>query len=154
MEKFLEYLQDAEKIIKIVDHMVYVTLPLLKDKNLLLKILLETKTAVLVCINSVLQHEYTYKRINLYKNAETNFRIFMEKCAPRYKITGEEIKLILELFNLAEKHKQSSMEFIKGEKIVILSENMKTEAVSIEKIKKFLDLAKNILKKIKDVYSR
>lgn len=154
MEKFLEYLQDAEKIIKTVDHIVYVTFPLLKDKNLLLKIILETKTAVLLCINSVLQHEYIYKRINLYKNAETNFRIFIEKCAPRYKITKNEIGLILELFNLAEKHKQSSMEFIKGEKIVILSENMKTEAISIEKIKKFLDLAKNILKKIKDVYSR
>lgn len=152
MEKFLEYLQESEKIIKIIDHMIYVTFPLLKDKHILLKILLETKIAITNCINSILHREYLYKRINLYKNSETNFRVFVEKCAPRYKITKEEIKLILELFNLVEKYKQSSMEFIKDEKVVILSGNMKKETVGIEKIKKFLDLAKNILKKIKEKF--
>jgi len=81
MEKFLEYIQEAEKIIQTVDHMVYITFPLIKDKRLLLKILLETKIAISNCINSILQHEYIYKRIVLYKNAKTNFRTFNEKCS-------------------------------------------------------------------------
>ena len=68
MERFLEYIQEAEKIIQTVDHMAYITFPLIKDKKLLLKILLETKIAVANCINSILQHEYIYKRITLYKN--------------------------------------------------------------------------------------
>ncbi|RLG16215.1 hypothetical protein DRN69_01365 [Candidatus Pacearchaeota archaeon] len=149
MEKFLEYLQKSEKIIKTIDHMTYVTFPLIKDKKILLKILLETKTAITNCINSVLQYEYLYKRIDLYKNPKTNLRTFVEKCASRYRITQKEISLILELFEIEEKHKQSSMEFFKDGKIVILSENMKTDAIKIEKIKEFLDTAKSVLMKIK-----
>lgn len=149
MEKFLEYIQEAEKIIQTIDHIVYVTFPLIKDKKLLLKTLLETKIAVVRCINSILQYEYLYKRITLYKNPETNLKIFKEECAPRYKITKKEINLILELFKLAENHQESPFEFVRGEKIVILSENLKPKTLTIEKIKEFLLLAKSILDKTK-----
>lgn len=150
MQKFLQNLQEAEKIIQTVDHMVYITFPLIKDKKLLLKILLETKIAVANCINSILQHEYLYKRITLYKNAKTNFKIFKEQCAAQYKITKEEIKLVLELFDIVEKHKQSPMEFVRNEKVIILSENLEPKTITIEKTKEFLLLAKNILNKTKN----
>jgi hypothetical protein len=149
MEKFLEYTQEAEKIIHTIDHMAYITFPLVKDKKLLLKILSETKTAIANCINAILQYEYIYKRITLYKNAKTNFQTFMRKCAPRYKITKQETELILELFDTVEKHKNSQMEFMKNDKIVILSENLNTKTITLEKVKEFLNLAKNILKKTK-----
>ncbi|MBA7690285.1 hypothetical protein ES703_98810 [subsurface metagenome] len=149
MEKFLEYIEEAQKTIQIIDHMVYVTFPLIKDKRLLLKILLETKIVITKCINSILQYEYLYKRISLYKDPKTNFKIFREQCAPTYKITKKEIDLISELFNLAEKHKESPFEFVRNEKVVILSENLKPEIITIEKIKEFLLLAKDILSKIK-----
>ena len=149
MERFLEYIQKAEKIIQTVDHMIYITFPLIKDKRLLLKILLETKIAITNCINSILQYEYIYKKITLYKDATTNFKTFKEKCASKYKITKEEINLIIELFDLAEKHEQSPMEFVKNEKVVILSENLKPKTITIEKTKEFLLLAKNILNKTK-----
>ena len=147
MKKFLENFQEAEKIIRTLDHMIYVTFPLIKDKRLLLKILLETKTAVAKCINSVLQYEYLYKRINLYKDQKTNFKIFQEQCASRHKITKQEIKLILELFDIVDKHKQSPFEFMKNEKVVILSENLKTNTLTVENLKEFLALAKSILRK-------
>ena len=149
LEKFLESLIEAEKIIQIVDHIIYMTFPLIKDKNLLLKTLSETKTVVTKCINSILQYEYLHKRITLYKESKSNFRIFREKCAQRYKITEKEIKLILELFELAKKHKKSPMEFVRKEKIVILSENSEPDIFTLEKSKEFLILAKNILEKTK-----
>ena len=71
MEKFLENLEKAEKIVQTTDHMIYVTFPLFKDKRLLLKILLEIKIAVSSCINSILQYEYLYKKISLYKDPKT-----------------------------------------------------------------------------------
>jgi len=149
MEKFIEYLDEADRIIKTIDHMIYITFPLIKDKKLLLKILLETKTAIAKCINSILQYEYLYKRIKLHKEPKINFKIFIEKCSPRYNIQEQEIKLILELFNLAEKHRQSPMEFMRNEKIVILSENSEPETLTLEKTKEFLQLSKNMLEKIK-----
>jgi len=149
MEKFHEYLEQAEKIIETADHMVYVTYPLIKDKHLLLKILSEIKTAVAKCINSILQYEYLYKRINLYSDPKANLKTFREKSAQRYEINENEIKLILKLFELAEKHKKSSMEFVRKEKIVILSNNSEPSTLTLEQVKKFLVLSKNLLNKAK-----
>jgi len=152
MEKFLENIIAAEKKIQIVDHMIYVTFPLIKDKRLLLKILQETKNAVTDCISSILQYEYLYKRITLYKNPKLNFKTFIEKCAPRYQITKEEINLILELFDFIEKHRESPFEFIKEDRVVILSNGLKPKILTVEKTKEFLMLVKNILRKIRETF--
>lgn len=147
MEKFLESFQKAEKIIQDSDHIVYVTYPLIKDKRLLLKVLQEVKNAMILCINSILQYEYLYKRVRIYSEPKENFRTFSEKCAPRYKITPEEIKLVVELFELAESHKSSPFEFEKNGKIVIISNSLKPKTLTVEKMKEFLILSKNILRK-------
>ncbi len=150
MKKFLEDISEAEKNLRTVDHIIYVTFPLIKDKRLLLKAVQEIKAIISSCINAILQHEYLYKRINLFRDSQENFRTFSERCAPRYGVTREEIKTIRELFDFIEQHKESPFEFIKDEKIVILSENMKTTTLSLDKAKEFLILAKEILKKTKN----
>lgn len=146
-EKFLQNLQEAQKIIQVIDHMFYVTFPLIKDKKILLKIVTEAKNAITNCINAILQYEYLYKRIDLYKDPKANFRLFIQKCSPRYKITKNETDSILELFEVVEKHRQSTSEFVREDKIIILSENLKTEIINLERTKEFLNLSKSILKK-------
>ena len=151
MEKFIEYLYEAERKLQTVDHIVYVTLPLVNDKKLLLKVLSELHQITLKYINAVLQFDYLYKKINLTADAHTNLKIFKEKCAPRYKITEIELKLITDLMELSEKHKKSPFEFVRQEKIVIMSENMKPETLTIERIKGFLANTKSVLRKIKEI---
>ena len=150
MQSFLKNLYEAEQLIKKIDHMLYVTYPLIQDKRLVLKIISETKNAIVKCINSILQYEYMYKRIKITKDSKENLRIFKIKCAPEYNISVEKIKLMLELFDLVEKHKQSPFEFKKQEKIVILSENSTPKIIVIENAKEFLALAKEILIKSKN----
>lgn len=133
---------------------MYVTFPLVREKNLLLKILLETKKAIANLINSILQYEYLYKRISLDKNPKENFKTFIKKCAPRYLITKEEIDKIEELFEIIELHNKSPMEFTREEKIVIMSENSSVKTISIEKTKEFLNIGKSLLKKTKDTIGR
>ena len=154
MEKFLENIIAAEKKIQTADHLIYVTFPLIKDKRLLLKILQETKNAVTDCISSILQYEYLYKRITLYKNPKLNFKTFIEKCALRYQITKEEINSILELFDFMEKHRESPFEFIKDDKVVILSNSLKPKTLTVEKTKEFLIIVKNILKKTRETFKK
>lgn len=154
MEKFLENILAAEKILQTADHLIYVTFPVVKDKRLLLKIMQETRNAITNCINSILQYEYLYKRITLYKDSKSNLKIFVEKCAPRYKITKEEINLILDLFDFIEKHRESPFEFVKDEKVVILSNNLKQKILTLEKTKEFLVLGKNILRKTRETMNR
>lgn len=151
MEKFQEYLQEAERIIQKVDHLLYMTYPLIKDKRLLLKALVETKVALVYCINSILYRENYFKRISLSRDAKINLKVFIRKCSQRYGITDDEISLILELFDIVKKHNQSSMEFMREEKLAILSETLKPKLISIDKTKEFLLLAKNIIIKTKKI---
>ena len=154
MEKFLENLEKAKNIIQTADHLTYMTFPLVSDKKLLLKIISEIRKGVANCINSILQYEYLYKRISLHKEPKTNFKTFQEKCATKYGITPKEVILILELFEIVEEHEKSPMEFVKDEKVVILSENMKQKTLTVEKTKEFLVMAKNIFRKTENYFLR
>ncbi|MBI2045318.1 hypothetical protein HYT23_04640 [Candidatus Pacearchaeota archaeon] len=145
---FIQDLGEAEKIIKAIDHMLYVTYPLIKDKRLLIKILKESKNSIFLCISAALQYEYIQKRIRLYEDSRRNFSAFIE-CSKKYGIKSEEIKKILELSDIIDSHKSSSIELYKNGKLVILSENMSQKSVSLEKTKEFLQLSKEIFRKIK-----
>ena len=150
MEKFIESLTDAGKTIKTIDHMVYITYPLVKDKRILIKILVEIQKALTKCINTILQYEYLYKRIRLYNDPKENFRTFREKCAPAYNITEEEVKKILELFNIVQRHHKSTMEFMKKEVLVILSEDMEEKVINFESAKEFVNISKKVLEKVQN----
>jgi hypothetical protein len=150
MEKHLESLQKAIHNMRISDHMLYVTYPVIKDKRLLLKALDQVSDSVILIINSILQYDYLNKRIELSKdNPKVNFEVFKEKCAKRYNILSEEISDINELFYLVEQHRKSPMEFTRREKIVIMNDNLKTSVMDPEKLKKYLNLSKTLINKAK-----
>ena len=146
-EKFYEYLEKASRILQTADHIAYVTYSLIKDKRLLFKILDELNESFINIINAILQYEYLYKRIQLSKDNKLNLEIFKQKCAHRYNIQPEQTTKIFELFSLYQKHKESPMEFARKDKIVIMSDNLRTETLTIEKLKDFLIQAKDILRK-------
>lgn len=148
-DKFIEYLEEAERTIKTCDHLVYVTFSIVKDKKILIKILLELKKAVAYCINSALQYEYVFKRVKLYQDPKKNFETFIGISEKRFNINEDEVKQIFELFRIVDAHKSSAMEFTRREQVIILSENMQKEAISLDKIKKYLLFSKNIMRKVK-----
>ncbi len=154
MEKIFENLEKSEKSFQTASHLLYVTYSLVRDKNLLLKILTEIKIGIASCINAILQYEYLYARIRLSSNSQINFKTFIEKCYSRYNLSETDIKRIKKIFDLVEKHKKSPFEFSKQEKIVILSENMNSEIITLEIIKGFLETFKKILENAKTTILR
>jgi len=148
MEKFQQNLEQAVKALQIADHMTYVTFPLVSEQRLLLKIFDEIHKSILNCINAILNYEYLYKRIQIYANNGENLRTFTNKCAKAYNLNNEQTKKILEIIELNKKHKQSAMEFVKRDKIVILSDTLKTQTLDIYKIKQYLLLAKELLMQV------
>jgi len=91
MEEFEKNFQTAIKSLKIADHMTYVTYPLVTEQRLLLKIFDEIHKSVINCINTILNYEYLYKRIRIYKDNRDNLETFI-KCAKRYDLNNEQIK--------------------------------------------------------------
>ncbi len=148
MEKFQENLKDAIRSLQIADHMAYVTFPLVREQRLLLKIFDEIYKSIINCINAILNYEYLYKRINLYKSNKDNLQTFTEKCAKNYSLNNEQIKKIKEILEINQKHKRSAMEFVKKDRIIILSNTLKTQIIDIQVIKQYLLLAKELLMKI------
>ena len=136
MEKYQECLEQAKKHFKIADHMAYVTFPLLQDYHLIIKIISELSEAVVNLIKSFLYYEYSLKKIILYRDPQMNLKTFREKIAPQY-INKQNFEILIELLELNKKHKNSSMEFIKNNKFVILL-NDKYETLDMEHVKEFL----------------
>lgn len=145
----LESLQKAVHNMRIADHMLYVTYPVIKDKRLLLKTLDEVYDSIIFTINSILQFDSLNKRIALSSTSHENFDNFISKCVNRYNITQEEVATIKELLYLAESHKKSPLEFARKEKIVIMSDSLKTAVIDSERLKKYLNLAKSLVNKAK-----
>ena len=146
-EKHSENMAIAAKAIQTADHMTYVTFPLIKEKWLLLRVLSELNLAVISIINAVLQYEYNRKKINIYPSARENFRTFKE-LARDYGIGPEQLSRLVELVSLNESHKKSPFEFVKEDKIVIMSDGTRSETLTLQKIKEFLIDSKDILRKV------
>lgn len=148
-KKYLENLEKAIKDIKVADHMIYVTYPVIKDKRLLLKALEQVYSSVISTINAILQYDYLWKKIELSREATTNFETFLDKSAKNYDISQEEIAEIIELLSLVESHKKSPLEFLRKDKIVIMSDNLKTNTLDPDGLKKYLNLSKKLIEKAK-----
>ena len=147
--KFVKNLKNSEEILQTIDHIISVTYPLFKDKKILIKLMLELKIATLKIIESILQYEYIQKRIKLSKKSSENFKIFEKKSASKYQIDDKEIDSIKFIFKIAEKHKTSKMEFVRGNKVIILDEKSNYEILDLKIIKHHLKITKNILEKVK-----
>ena len=145
MEKFIENLEEAEKIIRAMDHLIYVTFPIVKDKKMLVKILEKTGQAAVLCINSILQYDYLFRRVRIFASKDENLRTFREKCAPRYGLDKREVENLMKLLKVTEMHKKSPMEFTRENKVIILSESLGYETITPEKTKEFVIAVKNLL---------
>lgn len=141
-EVWQENFEQANKHLKIADHMAYVTFSLLKDFHLLGKILSELAISARFFISGLLQYEYSRKQIPLYQDPKLNFKTFKEKIAPRY-FSREDFDILVKILEIEQKHKKSAMEFVKKEKFVIMN-NDKYETLTIEKIKGFLNVIKRV----------
>ncbi len=144
MEKYQENLKEAIRNLQIADHIAYVTFPLVNEQRLILKIFDEICKSITGCVNAILNYEYLYKRVHLYADNGENIRTFA-KCAKNYNLSNEQIKKILGILELNKKHRQSAMEFVKRDKIIILSDNLGTQILDIHIIKEHLILAKELL---------
>ena len=147
---FQENFDQIEKRLRIAEHFLYLANSVFQDKKILLKILPELKDAITKTLNLILHYEASYKRILLSKDPQKNFEIFRRKCSANYHITLQEINKIQELFRIVQRQKTSTMDFIRGDKVVIFMENQEYEIITTEKTREFIHLAREILKKTKN----
>ena len=143
----LMLIENSKKTLRTADHLIYVTYSIIKEKRLLIKIFETLHSVTLDVVNAILQNEYSYKRIKIYNDIQVNFEIFTNSCAARYGILPEHLNFIAQILNLMKKHKESPMEFVRHEKYVIMSDNLHAESLTLDQLKMFLVIVKDLVRK-------
>ncbi len=145
IKEFLDFLIDAEKDWSAADHIVYVTIPVVKDDKLLIRALDDLYSCILKVVSTILRVEYLFKRVSLSKDSKMNLRIFFEKCAVRYGLNTEDKKVIREIILLGKKHREASVEFSGKGKAFILDEDLGKHVLDIGILKRYVRVSKKLL---------
>jgi len=144
-EKFADDLIRMEKHWANADHLVYITLPYIKEDKLLIRCLESLYDCTILNISTILKFEHMYRRVNLSENKRQNLKIFFERCSKRYNLSESEAIKLKELIFLGKKHKESGFEFSKSGKMIILDDELGTFEITTAKIKEFVSLSKKLL---------
>ena len=147
MANFGDSLKNAEKYLLNADHLVSVTFKVVEDKRILLNVLENLYKSLLYGIDSILQYEAATKKAMLFKESKKNLQLF-KMIAEAYSINSSEIRFIDEIFYITKKHKESPLEFLKKDKVVIMSDNL-PYYLQVSTIRQYVSSTKTIIEKIK-----
>lgn len=155
MNVYEKYLKEASRTIKIADHMVSVTYPLVKDTKLLLAILENLNISLKNSIAALVYYDRHYKRIPPFQDTfESQFNIFQAKSIEMYRIDKSYVNLIQNIQTLIKEHKSSPIEFIRKDQFVICSDNYNIKTLSLENIREFIVQTKNFIDKITQIINQ
>lgn len=143
MEKFQEARDKALKNLKIADHMVSVTYPLLKDNRLLLAATENLFLSVSNAMNAILYYDRLFKRVPPFTDSfDVKFSLFKRKCAQRYHLKPTHAELIKEVRDILVYHRKSPVEFSRKDTFVICSSDYRLRTISQKDLKDYLGKAK------------
>ena len=149
MQEVSRTLEEANRKLKIADHLAYVTYPIIKDNKLIMTITENLAEAMTKAVDALLDYDVYYKRIiHLPSDFKSRLDIFRTNCAPRYKINTAYLSLIKDLQDLHEFRKKATMEFRKKDQYILTEENFKIKTLNYQKVKDYVNLSKSFFEKI------
>ena len=155
MEKFQELRDAAEKKLKLADHILTMTYPMVKDPRLLLSSIENLFLAFTYGMSSLLYYEQLFKRIPQFPdNFAGKFEMFRDECSKRYNIDSEHLKIIQDIKEIIVSHKKSPMEFSRNDSLIICNGNYRMKTISANMIHNYVQKAKLFIKNISIIVSK
>ncbi|MBU0535458.1 MAG: hypothetical protein KKE20_00720 [Nanoarchaeota archaeon] len=146
MEKYQEVRDKAIKNIKIADHMLTQTYPMVNDPKLLLTVLENIFLSLTNSMTALLHFERLHKRIPPFsENFESKFNMFKMRLVEKYKIDKEAISFIGDIKSMIVSHKKSSMEFSRKGVFVMCSDDYQMKILTPDDLKKYVAKSKQII---------
>ncbi|MCD4760175.1 hypothetical protein K8R33_04790 [archaeon] len=151
MQTFKKLTIEANRHLRLADHMTYVTYPMLKETKLLLSILMNIDKALKKALDAYLHYERLYKRISFFPDDfQTKLDIFQRSAGIRHDLR-QYPQLIKEIDSILKKHKESPVEFVKGDKLIICSQDYRTRTLQISDVKTYLIKAKPFIFRLSNI---
>ena len=152
METVLIPLKEANRRFVSADHMLFMTYPLLKDTKLLILVAENLHHASILALDALLKYEIMFKRVNsIPVSFNQKMDILKREVAGRYNIQRSNIVNIEELNKLIEARRNSPMEFCKRDKYVICSDDYKTNFLTLDKLKNYLNESKVFINRVNTI---
>jgi hypothetical protein len=155
MEEFQILRDKAMQKIKVADHMLFMTYPLVKDPKLLLAIIENISASLDYGMSALLKHDRLFKRIPPYHDTfPSRFEIFRSKMIPRHDLSPNYVKLIKDVRTIISEHKKSPVEFARKDKFVICSHGYNLKTIDINLVKKYIFETKVFVKNVDKIVSK
>ncbi|RME54766.1 hypothetical protein D6777_02795 [Candidatus Woesearchaeota archaeon] len=140
MQEIKKLLNDAKLRIDTADHLTFVTYPQVREVKMLYGITEHLNNAVNSLISAVVKYEMMYKRLPFIKNKE--LELFKNKCATKYGLNYNDLRVIDEIINIVKFRKNAPVEFVRKDKFVICTENYKMKVINLHMVKDYLQMIK------------
>jgi hypothetical protein len=152
MEQIPLMLKEANRIFKNSDHLAYMTYPLVQDKRLLMSIMENLNNALSKFMEVLLQHDFIYNRSGpVPEKFMERIDFFRRGCAGRYGVGDKQLGMMIELHEIVEHRKKSSMEFMRGNDYIIAGNDYKIRKIGIEQLKGWINESKAFVNKVNEV---
>lgn len=146
MEKFQEEREKAQKFIRVADHMLTQTYPLLKDPKILLGVIDNIYLSLQSALASLLHYDRYYKRVPPFvENFQAMYELFKQKYRNKSGLTQEYFSIIERIQDIIIQHKRSPMEFARKDKFVICSDNYRLRTLLPEELKRYIEKSKQFV---------
>ena len=143
MEKFLELRDKSVKHLKAAEQTINFTYPLVRENRVLLSAVNHLFLASTSIMGSLLSYEERNKRIPGFEDKfEEKFHLLKTRVADRYNIDPEYLRMMRDLKDLIIAHNASPVEFSRGKKLVICSDNYELKEITAENLKNVLSKTK------------
>lgn len=144
MEKYEDARDRAARNIKIADHMLTQTYPLVSDPKILVSVIENIFLALTNSMASLLYFEKACKNIPpFHDNFESKYNMFKMKLVDKHNISRDYIKFIEDMRDIVVAHKKSPMEFSRKGSFVICSDSYNLKALAPNEMRVFIAKAKS-----------
>jgi len=154
MEEFQVLRDKAVQKIKIADHMLFMTYPVVKDPKLLLAIVENIFASLDYGMGALLHYERLFKRIPPFNDTfPSRMEVFKNRMIPKYRFNKNYLGLITDVRSVLSEHKNSPVSFIRKDKFVICSPTYSIKTIDINTVKKYIFETKVLVNQINKIVS-
>ena len=146
MEKFVEYRDRARQNVRVADHMLTMTYPLVKDPKILVAVLENLFLATTNAMSCILHYERMFRRIPPFHDTfDSKFSLFKAKIVPMHDIDLKWVRFVAELKELVQEHRTSTTEFPRKDKFVMADKDYRLKTIDEKALKKHLQATKGFV---------
>jgi hypothetical protein len=139
---------NALEELRLADHMIYVTLPLLDDKQIFLNAVSHLGNAVRDIVRTFMKFEAAYKRINFLPSEDLLINEFIMSYSERLGVESF-IQMIKDVTSFNNVRKRSSIKLKRNDKFIVISPEYSMVALSMKQVKEYLGLAREFIQKMR-----